>query len=603
MDNLPQYREALRLEQLLGDPALASNCLSFANAMRLDEQDAFPEAEVSFLLGHGLPEAYVPAHLGGTFTSSETFLALGRVLARRNMTLAVSYSTMLWSMLGWIGGSSSQQQKIAHWVMKQGLFPCLAYSEANHGADLTANELTATKTPEGDYILNGEKWPINRATRSGFLVLLARTNDSQNLRNHSLFIINKNDLECRNYYHLPRVKTHGLHGCDISGIGFRNCVIPSNSLIGEEGHGLELALKGFQITRSFCSALSLGVGDSALRLVADFASHRKLYGHTVSALPHARDIMANAYASQLNAEVVSILAARGLHFFPAQFSTWSSIAKVQATHLIDHACQQLASVLGARYYMREQHAEGMFQKILRDGSIVSVFDGSTPICLDSLATLLPSLSKNRAAGISAADTSSLFDLRAEVPPLNFAELTLFGRGRDAVIESLPGLLQKLEQLPEDRHLPLAFLNSLRSQAWLLQAAVTQLDEEILAEPVVRGSPNSPRQFALAERYIALHSTVSALGIWLYNLDHLGVFFKQAFWLQAILLRQGEPQFRSGQLPADLRDHLYQQLDQQLTQGKMFSLIDWPVAAKGLPETQPETQPHYHKEISYERHYA
>src|SRR5690606_5923172 len=110
---------------------------------RLDEQDAFPEAEVSFLLGHGLPEAYVPAHLGGTFTSSETFLALGRVLARRNMTLAVSYSTMLWSMLGWIGGSSSQQQKIAHWVMKQGLFPCLAYSEANHGADLTANELTA----------------------------------------------------------------------------------------------------------------------------------------------------------------------------------------------------------------------------------------------------------------------------------------------------------------------------------------------------------------------------------------------------------------------------------------------------------------------------
>jgi hypothetical protein len=152
-------------------------------------------------------------------------------------------------------------------------------------------------------------------------------------------------------------------------------------------------------------------------------------------------------------------------------------------------------------------------------------------------------------------------------------------------------------------LPLALLNSLRSQAWLLQAAVTQLDEEILAEPVVRGSPNSPRQFALAERYIALHSTVSALGIWLYNLDHLGVFFKQAFWLQAILLRQGEPQFRSGQLPADLRDHLYQQLDQQLTQGKMFSLIDWPVAPKGLPETQPETQPHYHKEISYERHYA
>lgn len=599
MNSLPQYREAIRLEQLLGDPELASNCLSFANAMRLDEQDAFPEAEVSFLLGHGLPEVYVPAHLGGTFTSSETFLALGRVLARRNMTLAVSYSTMLWSMLGWIGGSLSQQQKVAHWVMKQGLFPCLAYSEANHGADLTANELTATKTADGDYILNGEKWPINRATRSGFLVLLARTNDSQNLRNHSLFIINKSDLDSRYYYHLPRVKTHGLHGCDISGIGFRNCRIPANSLIGNEGHGLELALKGFQITRSFCSALSLGVGDSALRLVADFASQRKLYGQSVSKLPHARDIMVNAYVSQLNAEVVSVLAARGLHFFPEQFSTWSSIAKVQATHLVDHACQQLSSVLGARYYMREQHAEGMFQKILRDGSIVSVFDGSTPICLDSLATLLPSLAKHRTTGAASPETVSLFNLRAEVPLLNFAQLNLFGRGRDAVIESLPGLEQQLALVPEDIHLPASRLNSLRAQVQLLQTAVVQLDDEILAEPVVRGSPNSPRQFALAERYIALHSAVSALGLWLHNRDHLGVFFKQGLWLQAILLRQGESQFRSGQLPQELLEPLYQQLDQQLTQGKMFSLLEWPVAPKG----QAETQPHHHKEISHERYYA
>ena len=599
MNTLPQYREAVRLEQLLGDPALASNCLSFANAMRLDEQDAFPEAEVSFLLGHGLPEVYVPAHLGGTFTSSETFLALGRVLARRNMTLAVSYSTMLWSMLGWIGGSLSQQQRVAHWVMKQGMFPCLAYSEANHGADLTANELTATKTPEGDYILNGEKWPINRATRSGFLVLLARTNENQNLRNHSLFIINKHELESRHYYHLPRVKTHGLHGCDISGIGFRNCRVPANALIGEEGHGLELALKGFQITRSFCSALSLGVGDSALRLVADFASTRKLYGQSVAKLPHARDIMVNAYVSQLSAEVVSMLAARGLHYFPEQFSTWSSIAKVQATHLVDHACHQLASVLGARYYMREQHAEGMFQKILRDGSIVSVFDGSTPVCLDSLATLLPSLAKIRTNTVSAPDTSNLYDLRKQVPPLNFAQLALFGRGRDAIIESLPGLQQQLDQLPEDIHLPASRLSSLRSQVQLLRTAVAQLDEDILAEPVVRGTPNSPRQFALAERYIALHSAVSALGIWLHNRDHMGVFFKQGFWLQAILLRQGEPLFRSGQLPAELVEQLYAQMDMQLTQGKMFSLIEWPLAAKG----QAETQPHHHKEISYERHYA
>lgn len=600
MNTPRQYFEALLLEQALGDPELAGNTLSFANAMRLDELDAFPEAEVSYLLGQGLPEVYVPAHWGGTFTSSETFLALGRVLARRNMSLAVSYSTMLWSMLAWIGGSSSQQERVARWVMKLGMFPCLAYSEANHGADLSANELTADLTPEGDYILNGEKWPINRATRCGFLVLLARTHGGHNLRNHSLFIVNKNELESRHYYHLPRVKTHGLHGCDISGIGFRNCRIPAESRIGAEGHGLELALKGFQVTRTFCSALSLGVGDTALRAVADFASARKLYGNPVSDLPHTRDILANAYLSQLAAEVVSLVAARGLHLFPEQYSSWSSIAKVQVTHLIDHSCQQLSGVLGARYYMREQHAEGIFQKFLRDGAIVSVFDGSTPVCLDSLATLLPSLAKTRQAQPTAADTSALYNLQLELPPLPFERMSLFGRGRDAVVESLPGLLAQLAALPADQHLSSLRLGQLQQLGAQLASNLARLDQNILAESARRGSANSPAQFALAEHYIALHAGIAALGLWLHNRTRLGRFFAEGGWLQALLIRQGEALFHSGQLPAELCENLFQQLDYQRSQRQMFSLIHWPLAAKGQAESQ--IQPPQ-KETYHEDHYA
>src|SRR4051812_48773386 len=117
---LPQYQEALAAEQLFGDPYKAENLLSFFNAMQLDERDKFPEEEISFLLSHGLPDVYVPAHWGGGFTSSESFLALGRVLARRNMSVAVSYSTMLWSMLVWVGGTPTQQERVARWVMKLG---------------------------------------------------------------------------------------------------------------------------------------------------------------------------------------------------------------------------------------------------------------------------------------------------------------------------------------------------------------------------------------------------------------------------------------------------------------------------------------------------
>lgn len=579
-----QYLEALALELALGDPDRPENLLSFRNAMTLDEADAFPEAAVNHLHNLGLHRSYVPEQLGGRFRSSETFVALGRVLARRNMSVAVSYSTMLWTMLAWIGGNEEQKQRIAKWVMRSGEFPCLAYSEQDHGADLAANALTAKSDNKGGYRLSGEKWPINRATRSGFIVLLARTDAGAHMRNHSLFIASKRDLDCTHYYHLPRVKTHGLQGCDISGIGFRDCEIPGDALIGSKGHGLELALKGFQVTRTFCTSLSLGVGDSALRLVVDFANKRKLYGTSVSELPHAREVMANAYLSQLIGECASIVAARGLHLYPNQYSSWSTIAKVQVTHLVDHTCQQLSGILGARYYMRECHHEGMFQKILRDGAIVSVFDGSSIVCLDSLATLLPGMVRARQEIIRDIDCAPLYDLNKPLPPLPFHKLDLFGRGRDAVTESLPQLIDQLQLMSASTSTSIETLQRLRHEALALQEDLIALEREVMADQMQRGTRNTPTQFSRAERFCALHSAITCLGIWLFNRDYLGTFFAAGEWLLPVLVRRGDPYFRSGSLDAEHVDLLATQLHHQFDANQMFSLLHWPLASLDSPET-------------------
>jgi alkylation response protein AidB-like acyl-CoA dehydrogenase len=580
-----QYRAAVALEQALGDPAQPANTLSSRRIMALDETESFPEDAVALLHAMGLPKAYVPRALGGEFESSETALALGRVISRRDMTVSVSYSTLLWSALAWIGGDGRQRQEVAEWVVMQGRFPCLAYSEAGHGADLLANELTARRTPEGDYILNGEKWPINRATRSGFLVLLARTDGAHSQRNHTLFIVDKAGLPDQAYYHLPKVKTHGLRGCDISGIGFRDCPVPASARVGLEGHGLELALKGFQLTRTFCTSLSLGVGDSALRLVADFAADRRIYGTTVDRLPHARDVLANAYLSQLMAEAVAIVSARGLHLHPGRFSTWSSVAKVGVTHLVDQATHQLATVFGARHYLREQHGEGMFQKLLRDGAIVAVFDGSSVVCLDSLATLLPLLVRNRRRGIHAqaqrADAVALFDLRQSLPPLSFDRFELSGRGRDPVMECLPGLVGQLRDLRPDPVCDADTLAALCASAARLSAQLAELDAQVLEEAAI-GQRNSARQFGFAQRYVELHAAVSALGLWLHNRTTLGDFFQAGQWVLAALQRSTSA-LQYGALPPALAHALHAQLDLQRSQGLMFSLLHWPLAPAGSLE--------------------
>ena len=84
---------------MLGDPGKPENLFSFCKAMAWDEREQFPEAAFSRLHQLGLHHAFVPKSLGGQFELCESFTALGRTLARRNMSVAVSYSTMLWTML------------------------------------------------------------------------------------------------------------------------------------------------------------------------------------------------------------------------------------------------------------------------------------------------------------------------------------------------------------------------------------------------------------------------------------------------------------------------------------------------------------------------
>jgi alkylation response protein AidB-like acyl-CoA dehydrogenase len=563
------------MEQLLGDPALPGNVMSSQQSMRLDEMDAFPEAAMAFLSESGMSNHFLPQALGGQFGSSETLISVSRALARRDMTVAVSYSTMLWSTWAWISGRESQQRSVAEWVRSHS-FPCLAHSEAEHGADLAANALTARRTPDGGYVLNGEKWPINRATRSNFLVLLARTDEAHHMRNHTLLIVDKASLPPQSYYHLPRVKTHGLRGCDISGIGFRDCPVPASALFGEEGHGLEIALQGFQITRTFCTGLSLGVGDSTLRLVADFAAGRQLYGTTVDRLPHAREVLAGAYLSQLMAECVATVAARGLHLHPTQFSTWSSVAKVRVSQLVDQSTHQLAAVLGSRHFLREGHGDGMFQKFLRDGSIISVFDGSSIVCMDSLASLLPLLARRRQkAQDPGVDAAALYDLRKPLPALRFSELRMSGRGRDAVLESLPGLLELVDDVPDDdAHCPPSTLAAIRQAAHALTAHRVELDAAVL-DAAALGQRNSMREFSLAQRYIELHGAVSALGLWLFNRETLGDFFAAGHWLQAALQARGREVMAPG-----LVNELYTRLDWQRREQHMFSLFHWPLPKSG-----------------------
>jgi alkylation response protein AidB-like acyl-CoA dehydrogenase len=569
------------LENWLGDPELESNSTSFVRALELEERDELPADGIKQVRAFGFHRYFVPEWLGGDLRAAEELLMLTRVIARRDMDVAVSESTQVWMMLAWIGGDAEQQAKCAATVLRGGVIPCLAYSEPGHGADLAANEFVAI--PDGgQYVLSGEKWPINRGRTSTHVVLLGTTgnDDVPAKRTQSMFLVDRSQVISGKVAGVPRVPTYGLRGCDISGVAFDDARVDASARLGAEGEGLELALRGLLITRTLCTGLSLGTGDTMLRTVSEFLSNRVLYDGPASEIPYVSESLANAYLSMLVAECESLVAMRGLHLYTEEFSIWGNLAKVQVARLVDFNGKVLSRTLGARYYMRSPEHAGTFQKMLRDGAVVSVFDGSEPVCLDSIALQLPAMAKAHRQDRDE-DWRALYDLRAELPAFEPARVRVFGRGRDATFASLPALISLLAELSPSAGCDEDRLAVLRARAEQLRQELDALFERVHevrrwsaaqeAQPSASAKTTPPRLMRLAEEFCALHTKVAALGIWLFNRDHLGDFFADGEWLQAALARKQVHQYEVGDLEPSTAWKLFTRMNFQRTNNEFFSI--------------------------------
>lgn len=584
LTQLPQHQLAQELEQKLGNPMDADTLMSFKRIMELDESESFQEEFFQFLLSLKLHHQYVPKELGGKLESYEQVYELGRVLARRDLSTAVTSSTLIWSIIAWVGGNDVLKRRCAEVTLSNNCAPCLAYSEETHGSDLLANELTATKTDNG-YILQGEKWPINRAARSDVVMLLARTSDDNGARNLSLFMVEKSKLDPSTFTYLPKVKTYGLRGCDICGIRFSGTEVSQASLIGNEGDGLEIAIKAFQVTRTLCAALSIGALENNLRVVMDFALNRQLYKGSVFDIPNARHYLTGAFVDLLLTDAVGGSLIRAAHVIPQQLSILSAVAKCFAPYKLDKAQKDLATVLGARFFFREKHCEGIFQKSMRDSQVVSLFDGSSEVNLYSLGTQLPLLARRQNKVFSGKIENDenllakLFTVTEKVEAFDGQKLDLSSHSKDLIMESWPLIMQKLEGSGSE---------TIEQTISVLAKKIFDKHQHNLEISLGKGEErlkqHSPKMFKLAKQYCLVHAAACSINYWLYNRTHSEQYIADGEWLAVGLERL------LLELNIDVSivaDEVYERASEELLrrtqQSETYSLVKLPMTYRSEEE--------------------
>lgn len=592
MNPLKQYEAAVALEQYLGDPANPENTMSFKRAIETDESEEFPEAEMNVLHQWGTPLYYIPQEYGGKLTSYEEMFALIRVMARRDQSVAVSdMHTFLGALPIWLEGTEEQKQQFSEFIRRDNCngSACLAVSEKAHGSDLLATETQAVATEEG-YLLSGEKWPINKATLTKAMTILAKTDDNGTTRSLSMFLVYKDELESFSYSNLPKIKTLGLRSSDISGIRFNRSQLPIDANIGAIGTGLDLTLKGFFVTRTLCSFLSLGAADTALRTTLDLTRHRQLYGKPVFALPHANRVMMNAFVDILIGDCTSISAARCLHAIPQQFSVLSAIAKSFVTKKMEDVLNDLSVIMGARFYLREEHSWGIFQKTFRDNGVISIFDGSSIVNLYALILQLRQLAKarhkikDRAALASRLET--IFTLDRPLPEFK-GNLELFSRGCNDVIQGIPLALERLQARAKTENSDVLA----RTIALTEDLLETLEDQETLLGtiPLEAHHEQSFESFELAKNYCKLHAAAACLQMWIYNGDRMGAFFAGGEWV-VLCLDRLLSEFRpvKAAIPQAYFDRVTEQMLHLYETHKMLSIVPFQLAGDGARENLTKT---------------
>ncbi|GAA4548853.1 acyl-CoA dehydrogenase [Amycolatopsis samaneae] len=561
----PSYIRAEEFDRKLGDPYADDTPFSFAGCLALDEREEFPEEICRLLDDLGVPAEYVPAVHGGALRGYEDLLHRVRLLARRDLTVAIAHGkTYLGAVSAWVAADDEQAGALGAQIAS-GAVVCWGLSEREHGSDLLAGEVTAVR--DGDrYVISGEKWPINNATRSDLVCLLARTAPGGGPRGFSLLLVDKRRIAGA-FHSLPKARTSGVRGADISGVCFTGAKVPANAVLGAPGAGLEIVLKSLQLTRTLCAALSLGPADHALRLALDFASAHRMYGRVLLDLPEVGRRLTEVYADLLVAEVVGLLAVRSIHALPAELSVISAVVKYLVPTTVDRMLDELGQVLGARAYLTGRELGGGFQKIVRDHRIVGIFDGSTVVNLNAVINQFPVLARAYRAGKRAgAGLAATTSLRDPLPAFDPSSLRLAVQDGVGLVQALPEAIEELTSLAGLGSVSPALLATARA----LWAETEDVHEAMAAyRPSARDVPASA--FVTAERYALCFAGAACLLAWLRNRADAppdDPLWTDGRWVHACLARVVE--LLGGEPGAEPVGTLAPALLAQYRDGRLFS---------------------------------
>lgn len=340
-------------------------------AEKIEEEAIFPREIFNKMAELGLAGITTAEKYDGAGQSYLTYACVMEQIAHKCMSVSglfsvhVSVQNMVQSY-----GTEEQKERYLRKLARGEIIGAICLTEANAGSDAAALS-TSAKKQGNDYVLDGTKIFVTTGGEAELYLVYAKTNPGAGAKGISAFMVEKGNPGMT---FGKKERKMGYSGSPTREIVFDNCQVPQENLLGSEGAGFEIIMKGLEGGRISVGAMALGMAQASLDCAVEHMKVRKQFGHPLSDFQGLQFMIADMAtaieASRLLVYEAAVAKDKGL-----PVSKICSMAKLHATDTAMKVTTDAVQLLGGYGYMKDYPVE----RYMRNAKVTQIFEGTNQI--------------------------------------------------------------------------------------------------------------------------------------------------------------------------------------------------------------------------------
>jgi alkylation response protein AidB-like acyl-CoA dehydrogenase len=343
-------------------------------ALEYDQKEDFPMTLYKKAAQLGFTSMRIPAEYGGQGYGllEECIVVEEMCRVDPGLGVAVSLGNLMVPDVLLKHGSEEQKEKYIPPLAKGEKIAAAAFTEPEHGSDITRMDTTAVKK-ENEWVINGAKEFITNAPIADTFIILCQTdpNATPSHRGQSLFLAEKG---------MPGLEATKLHGkmgikpCVTGSLSLSDLKVPETNLVGELNKGFYYTLELFDGTRITVAAQAVGMAQGAFERALNYAKTRKQFGQPIINFQGVSFKLAEM-AMKIEAARLMTYKAAWVYDKEKPNAMATSMAKAYASRVAMEVTDEAIQIFGGYGYLADYHVE----RFHRCAKITEIYEGTSEI--------------------------------------------------------------------------------------------------------------------------------------------------------------------------------------------------------------------------------